>query len=763
MTPASPHSLHALRDAAGQETAAQLRPWIDSGLLTSAEVALAARLAALDGAPDYALVLAFALALRADRLGSALVDLAAVDVERLLADRERADEVTHTPALPEPWAQWSAALAARPALVSCPADDPTASADRAPFVLDGSRLYTARAWAAEARVAEGVHRLVDGHRPEGSERSVREAPAEEAQGRRTERSEEWTNLESSVLGLIEGDGAERQREAAASGVSPSRLQLVTGGPGTGKTYTVRAMLTLAWLRRAFATASVPRLEVRLAAPTGKAAQRMKEAMAAGLPSWCSRVSRAAHGSALGEAFRDAEALETALHAFLSGLAASTLHRLLGYQHFNPTRFRHDADNPLPTDLVVVDEASMVDLTMMAHLFDAIGDETRLVLVGDRRQLASVDTGTVLADLCTWGSVDEHPLVELNVSRRFPADSAVGRFAAASERLDRLDTEGETSAALQEEAKATVDLLVRAAETPPKAGEQVTVRWPGRESSPPMNRAPVPAEISPTLADELEKVATHWVGIMRALDRCPYVLEENGTLTAVDTAAHENVARLAGWTDGSPPPAPWEALGRLAEQVRVLAAHREGAYGVAGLNRDIWKRIESHMRKLPDHQRPSGILGRSTGDPTIGKPIIITRNDYTLGRFNGDVGLWVRLRRASSHEAEPSLMAVFPREGGGVSAHTSARLPAHEVVWAMTVHKSQGSEFDKVVFVLPERSTSLWTRELVYTGITRTRQELVLVGSPDVLVQGVTQRIRRASGLPKRLTRTGNAHTRSRNR
>ena len=749
MTFASSHSLHALRGEPGKRVAAAMQPWLASGLLFPAEVALAARIAALAGAPSFPLTLAFALALRADRLGSALVDLAAVDVQRLLDERESPPAAEGaSPTLPGSWHTWRGALAVSSRLVACvQSGDRVGSAGPAtttPFVLDDSRLYTARGWSAELRVAEGVRRLMGKGAAVAGGEGVTVGGASEA----------WAAVEAGVLALIGGAGAEEQRAAARSAVAPARLQVVTGGPGTGKTFTVRAMLTLAWLRSAWTSGATPRLDVQLAAPTGKAAQRMKEAMGAGLESWCHQVSQVVPAGRLRGALATAEGVEGALHAFLATLAARTLHRLLGYQHFNPTRFRHDRHNPLAADLVVVDEASMVDLTMMAHLFDAVGDTTRLVLVGDRRQLASVDTGTVLADLCAWGGAAGRPLVELRASRRFPTESAVGRFAQRSEALDALEDRG-----IREAARDAVSILADAAGAAGAApGERVIVRWldagPSSASDGPEKQGKGQAAqgFGRDLDAELDAVAAHWVSITCALARCVFRVSSSGALSVEgDGPVWSTLVGKVTCSAGEGDVEPALVLARLAEQVRVLTAHRKGHRGVGGLNQEIWKRIEQQVRELPEGQRPAGVLGKGTRDPVIGKPVLVTKNDYSLGRFNGDVGLWVKVRRAEDDaNLQPTLMALFPREGGGAVAHSATRLPAHEAVWAMTVHKSQGSEFDKVVFVLPERVTSLWTRELVYTGITRVKRELVLVGRQEILAQGLERRVQRASGLQRAL-------------
>lgn len=748
----------ALEKALGACADRSLR-WMQAGVLLPGEIALAARLlrmglesaggaastsgAASAGGADagggggleerlWLQLLAFALVLRAEREGSDLVDLKTLSRAELLAERERreladAGELLDEDALPDDREAWRTAVAASPLVrVWEKISGQGVRVVSRPFVLEGLRLSSARSWSAEVRIAEGVRRWMGG------------AAGGQAHGHGLSSGvlgdETWDRAVTGIQALIQGEGAEAQRRAAGA-LLRGRFHLLTGGPGTGKTYTVRSMLTLAWLHRRLCTPDADPLQVHLAAPTGKAAQRMKESMSDNLGAWCAQVREVLAALPL-PASESAEGVANALEAFLGGLRASTLHRLLGYQHFNPTRFRHDRQHPLAADVVVVDEASMVELEMMASLADAVDGRTSLVLVGDRRQLASVGRGTVLADFCTWGARaaahDNAPgdvLVELSVSRRFPQASPIGVFASSTEKLDGLE-----EAACAQGAREAVRALREAAtreggrtisfEAPPSG--DVSICWPEEEAG----------KRDKALNDELASVADYWVGVMEELSQRVYTLDEEGRLGLLNEAGDA--------VTGEDPQALWRELDGWSTRVRVLAAHRRGPRGVESLNEEIWKKIKSRAR-------PAGLSGvgsKSLLDPVAGKPIIVTRNDYEVRRFNGDVGLWVRLQRAGRDE--PELAALFEGEGGRVEAHGSGMLPPQEAVWSMTVHKSQGSEFGRVVFVLPEESSALLTRELVYTGITRVKRELVVVGAPRVLEDALQSSIRRDSNLPARL-------------
>lgn len=429
-----------------------------------------------------------------------------------------------------------------------------------------------------------------------------------------------------------------QRMAAAVAIL-KRFSIISGGPGTGKTTTVLRILAL------LLEQGVTRLA--LAAPTGKAAARLKETIRQRKPD----IPVAA-------AIRE-QIPEEAL----------TLHRLLGYQP-ERTTFRHHREHPLPYDVVVVDEASMIDLAMMAKLVDAVAPNARLILLGDRDQLASVEAGSVLGDLCQQVAADPRvhldssfaatsqggltqAVVVLQHSHRFSANSGIGQLARAIQ-------QGDSSTAvqvLQTDQYADVTLQ------------------------------PLPA------ADELA-----------------------ATLTAVLTAG------LATYFKATEPGTALQAL----EQLRILCSLRRGPWGVEHLNQQIENLLaQQHLLDLGSrwyHLRP----------------VMITSNDYSLQLFNGDIGvLWQDHNgtKAWFRQADQSLRAIHPQ-----------RLPAHETAWAMTVHKSQGSEFEHVVLMLGAEANPLLTRELVYTAVTRARQSVQIWGSAELLRAAVQQVVTRHSGL-----------------
>ena len=426
-----------------------------------------------------------------------------------------------------------------------------------------------------------------------------------------------------------------QEEAVALALA-NRLTILSGGPGTGKTTTVVRFL------EALMPPGAPLVRLGLAAPTGKAAARMEEALRDGL-------ARAGRPELLAALPR-----------------AATLHRLLGVRR-NMPGFRHHAGNPLALDYLVVDEASMVPLPMMASLLDALPASARLLLLGDRDQLASVDPGSVLADLVDAALLPNGPLrgtlAVLKKNFRFGNDNAIYRLAEAVR-------EGRAAEALA--------LLVA----------------PGGEA---LAGAPLPPPAR--LREALREPVL-------AGYRC--------------YCAERDPARAL------------EAFGRF----RLLCAVRKGPYGVEELNRHA----EALLREA----------GQLHGEPPLcaGMPLLITRNDPQLGLFNGDIGLIL----PDPEQPEGPLWAWFPGDGEAPALRRFApgQLPEHEPAFAMTVHKSQGSEFDEVLLILPERETPVVTRELIYTGLTRARRRVGLWSEPSVFGQGIARRIRRDSGLRDRL-------------
>ena len=427
------------------------------------------------------------------------------------------------------------------------------------------------------------------------------------------------------------------QEAAVDAAMQNYLTIISGGPGTGKTTTV-----LQILQRLLQQKNGPRLRVALAAPTGKAAARLQELL---------------------RNVQQDDKLSLELKAQMPR-HASTIHRLLGSKP-DSVFFRHDARNPLPLDLLVVDEASMVALPLMAKLFDALLEDTRVILLGDRDQLASVEPGAVLADIAETASIPGNPLenalVTLSKNYRFGNENAIYQLSSAVR-------VGNSDEALKILNDSSFQELGSAAVPPPA---QVAVR------------------LEETVVERYK----------------PYLREKE----------------------------PAKALAAL-QQFRVLCALREGPFGVKQINR----LIEAALHKRGLIADPS----RSYG----GMPILITQNDYQTRLFNGDVGILLPDPTDTSGSAPGQLWAWFIGEDNNLRRLSPGRLPDQELAYAMTVHKAQGSEFEQVLLVLPDRDSAVLTRELVYTGITRASKRIDLWFSEELLRMAIDRKAVRASGL-----------------
>ncbi len=455
-------------------------------------------------------------------------------------------------------------------------------------------------------------------------------------------------------------GADWQKVAALAALR-KKFCIISGGPGTGKTSTVVKILSLLLEQAKNGPA-----RIALAAPTGKAAARLKESI-----------------GTMSETLGSADAIIERIPR-----EVSTIHRLLG-PIAGSVHFRYSDKNPLPFDVVIVDEASMVALPLMAKLAAALKPDTRLILLGDRDQLASVEAGAALGDMCGAGQQevfsnefsdlffeltgDRIPpappderlppladsLVVLKKNYRFPADSGIGAAGRA------------VNAGNGEDAIAILK------------GDSADIVW---------HDVPKPEDLKKALTDA--------------------VIDGYGKYLAAGTAA--------------------EALGRF-DAFRVLCALRQGPYGVADIN----VLIEEILMK-------KGLI-----DPQLrwyrGRPVLITVNDYNLKLFNGDVGI-----SFPDLEGDGSPRVFFPAPDGGVRNLSPVRLPAHETVFAMTIHKSQGSEFDRVHMLFPGNDSPVLTRELIYTGITRARGKVDIWGNEEVFVSAVSRRTDRKSGLREAL-------------
>lgn len=583
-----------------------------------------------------------------------------------------------------------------------------AEAGNTPLVLAGTRLYLRRYWQYEQDVRGGIEQRLA--RSAQREAELQPAAVRGAldvlfppRERRTAQGD-W---------LAGSRGADWQKLACAL-AARSAFSIITGGPGTGKTTTVVKLLallqTLALDRADHSAAAAARpLRIRLAAPTGKAAARLNESIAgavANLP-----FDRLAQGDALRSAIPT---------------VVTTLHRVLGTRP-DSRRFRHDAANPLPVDVLVIDEASMVDLEMMAAVLDALPASARLILLGDKDQLASVEAGAVLGELCDRAR-DGH----------YTAATRDWLEAATGERIDAamLDADGapldQSIAMLRESHRFAVDSGIGALAERVNAGDAAGVAQVWSRGFGDLARVVCPA------ADDAAFGALVVDGV--AGDRAAHALVTSATLAARRGYRHY----LDVMRDEQPGPhADAEALARWAAAVldahdafQLLCALRRGPRGVDGLNRRVARLLQAE-----------GLI-EPRGEWYAGRPVLVTHNDYELGLMNGDIGIALAL--PGGRPDAPALRVAFPAGdgAGGIKWVSPSRLQSVETVFALTVHKSQGSEFAHAALVLPDTFSPILTRELIYTGITRARAFLTLV-LPDgrsVLDDAVQAKVQRASGL-----------------
>ena len=539
--------------------------------------------------------------------------------------------------------------------VATPAS-PSDEAETAPLVLENGLLYLRRYREYERRLAMQLQRIASAVMPEPAIDPI--AP---------------------LFATLFPNAHNEDHQARAAALALRRaLLLVTGGPGTGKTTTIARLLVLRIAQALQAGTTPPR--IALAAPTGRAAERMAESLRRAV------AQMAEHGI-------DAALLD-ALPA-----QASTLHRLLGTIPDSP-RFRHHADNPLPFDIVVVDEASMVDLPLMCKLTEAVAVGAQLVLLGDPDQLPSVEAGDVLAAILGAAGAGD----ELSDDDALALQSLLGPAPSLSSEARR---GGLGRGALQEANTLH--------------GHRVHLQHGWRQSET-LHLAPLAEAVRN--GDAAEALS----------------LLRGGTLSNVhfhEGAEDPLQARpdlLAHWRTLATQADPAQAL-RQANRLRLLTALREGAQGARGLN----ARIEA------------ALSGRRIGTPPAwfpGRLLLITENSYRHGLFNGDVGICLA-------DADGTPLAWFFDNGRGeggdhVRAFHPAALPAHESAFAMTVHKAQGSEFDEVWLQLPRADSRVLSRELLYTGLTRARSALHVAGSAEVITAALARHAGRVSGLGWRL-------------
>nr|WP_314583652.1 exodeoxyribonuclease V subunit alpha [uncultured Pseudomonas sp.] len=685
---------HLLPTALDAESLAELKPlsrvddlllllerWVERGWLRALDKAFVAFLADLDPAADSLVLLAAALTSHQLGHGHVCLDLFETlkEPDFALSLPPEGDLLSTPMLLPSALlkaldgATWCQALA--DSVLVAKAGDNSEAAAQKPLVLSDRRLYLRRYWTYERRIDAALHRRLT---------QVEPAPRDLAQ-----------RLDA-LFGPANPapDALIDWQKLACALATRGAFSIITGGPGTGKTTTVVRLLAL--LQSPAVERGKP-LRIRLAAPTGKAAARLTES-----------ISHQVQSLQVPEEVRQKIPSDV-----------TTVHRLLGSRP-GTRHFRHHAGNPLPLDVLVVDEASMIDLEMMANLLDALPPHARMVLLGDKDQLASVEAGAVLGDLCrdaeagmyipqtqTWlesvsgedlsksglqqGDNVQHALAQqvvmLRHSRRFVAGSGIGQLAKL---VNQQQDQDARSLLVQGDYKDLFSLALK--------GEQ--------------DRA-----LSRLLLDghgNGPQGYRHYLGVMHA--------QRPQDLTSIDDS------RCIDWA---------RKVLNAFDEFQLLCAVRKGPWGVEGLNQRITQMLFAAQLIESDQQWYEG------------RPVLMTRNDYGLGLMNGDIGIALRLPEGAPEENRQALRVAFPRNdgSGGVRFVLPSRLNDVETVYAMTVHKSQGSEFAHTALILPEALNPVLTKELIYTGITRAKNWFSLIEPRQgVFEEALRRKVKRLSGL-----------------
>lgn len=457
--------------------------------------------------------------------------------------------------------------------------------------------------------------------------------------------------------LIPNNHCVNWQKVAAAVALTRRFSVISGGPGTGKTTTVTKLLASLVTQ---AQQDNKNIAIKLVAPTGKAAARLTESIGQAVQS-------------IGLAPEVKEAIPT---------DASTLHRLLGYIP-NQVDFRHNKSNPLHLDVLVVDEASMVDLPMMARLLDAVPEHARVILLGDKDQLASVEAGAVLGDICQF--------------------TKMGYSQNQAQQLSQLTG---FNLPAQSHNNAVADSLCML---------QKSYRFDARSGIGQLAKA-----INEGSKFKVEAVWDKGFSDIRFHDL------SNDSYNAMITMMVNGYRSYLGHIHAGDKP---EIVLKAFSQIQLLCAMREGDFGVVGLN----QRIEKALKK-------SDLIPHGDEIWYSGRPVMVTQNDYGVGLYNGDIGI------AMPDPIDQRLRVYFDMPDGSIRGVLPSQLPEHETVYAMTIHKSQGSEFEHTVLALPAEFSPILTRELIYTGVTRAKKKLDLFATEKVVARGIMIKTQRNSGL-----------------
>lgn len=507
-----------------------------------------------------------------------------------------------------------------------------------------------------------------------------------------------------------------QKVAAALAIK-QRFAVISGGPGTGKTTTV--VKILAALQILQSKQQQKPLVIRLAAPTGKAAARLTESIGQQLKSLSESLS---------PLFKTAEDKEKVIAALPTQVA--TLHRLLGARP-ESRKFKYHSDMQLPLDVLVIDEASMIDLEMMAKLLDALPPDARLILLGDHQQLASVEAGTVLGSLCM-----DYPLMKLkqqNEPTLFASSNLVNHLTQMTGiQLKTLDDSSPAVADhivmlrhshrfnAEEGIGQLAKLLQQYLYAEPKQQHEL---WE-EKFVPFFKKNDTVATI--TIHDYKNK---QWLDLLNSYK--PYLdLLKNQNLSIQKTKISNMQDQWA------------EKVLDTYNDFQILTAIREGVWGVEGVNQVVENHIKNELNILSD--RKSWYHGR---------PVMVTKNNYNLDLMNGDIGITLRWSDPEKENGQPELRVAFKVAKGVIKWVVPSRLNDVETVFAMTVHKSQGSEFTHTVLVIPDQHSAILTSELIYTAITRSKEKCTLVFPPngkEVFKRAIGKRVQRSSGLSEKL-------------
>ena len=551
--------------------------------------------------------------------------------------------------------------------------------DQPPLVCVDDKLYLRRYWRDEMRVTERVRHFSQQQR---------------------ELDNNKVALWLDKLFVNKNHDINWQKIACAIAVR-SQFSIITGGPGTGKTYTVARLLALL-----LALSNNPNaLRIALAAPTGKAAARLKQSIDTALTSL---------STAIGD--------QLPLTPLIQQIgAARTLHGLLGARP-DTRQFKHHAGNPLEIDVLIVDEASMVHLEMMASLLSALPSNAMLVLLGDKDQLASVEAGAVLGDLCTNAVLGNYSpatadYILQTTQQKLPSQFVIN--AAINSAINEPSTLSQQTVMLRQSQRFDVHIAALAnavnegRSNDAKAllinNDNGVIHWQQQATQQQLVELAIfgkaTSQANNDLNDQGYSAYLKQVANIKSLD-------------LHDQSAHQS------WV---------VSVLKAYDSLRVLCAVRQGNWGVTALNEAIEQALQTHK------------LINKRGEWYIGRPVMVSKNDYSLGVFNGDIGITL------PDPKRLQVLRVYFLEGEQVKSVLASRLQAVETAFAMTVHKSQGSEFLHTVLALPPKATQVLTRELIYTGITRARTFFTLITPNDiVLVEAITQQTQRASGLEKGL-------------